>query len=102
MTSGVADHVHVRARVHLAEHPVEVERLGPEIEVEPLGQHDLEDVAGEDVLPGHLDRRLVATARHRRTHVGQRLVGVGRVEERLVDRSGPVGRQLLEPATASS
>ena len=44
-----------------------------------------------------LDRRLVATARHGRAHVGQRLVGVGRVEERLVDRPGSVGGQLLEP-----
>ena len=54
---GRAHEVHVRARVDLAQHPVDVERVGVEVEVEALGQHDLEDVAGEDVLPGHLDRR---------------------------------------------
>ena len=53
---GVAHEVHVRARVHLAQHPVDVERVGVEVEVEALRQHDLEDVAGEDVLLGHLDR----------------------------------------------
>ena len=56
VTLGVAHEVHVRARVHLAQHPVDVERVGVEVEVEALRQHDLEDVAGEDVLLGHLDR----------------------------------------------
>ena len=53
---GVAHEVHVRARVHLPQHAVHVEGLGLEVEVEALREHDLEDVAGEDVLLGDLDR----------------------------------------------
>jgi hypothetical protein len=53
---GLAHEVHVRARVDLAQHPVDVERIGVELEVEALGQHHLEDVAGEDVLLGRVDR----------------------------------------------
>ena len=37
------------------------------VEVVALGEHDLEDVAVEDVLLGHLDGLLVEPARHRRT-----------------------------------
>ena len=59
VTLGLAHEVHVRAGVDLAQHPVEVERLGVEVEVEALGQHHLEDVAGEDVLLGDLDRPAV-------------------------------------------
>ena len=62
---GVADEVHVRARVDLAQAAVHVERLGVELQVEALRQHDLEDVAGEDVLAGHGD------------HVGEALLGDG-------------------------
>ena len=62
----MAHEVHVRRRVDLAEHAVHVERIGVEVEVVALGQHDLEDVAGDDVLLGHLDRLLVQPARHRR------------------------------------
>ena len=47
-----AHEVHVRARVDLAQDAVDVERVGVEIEVEALGEHDLEDVAGDDVLLG--------------------------------------------------
>ena len=75
---GVAQEVHVRARVDLAQHPVDVERVGVELEVEALGEHDLEDVAGEDVLLGHLDRLLVHAVGHRRARPRQRLVRVGR------------------------
>ena len=52
----MAEEVHVRARVHLAQHPVDVERVGTEFDVVPLGEHDLEDVAVEDVLLRDLDR----------------------------------------------
>ena len=54
---GVAHEVHVGARVDLTQHPIDVERIGVELEAEPLRQHHLEDVAGEDVLLGHLDGR---------------------------------------------
>ena len=49
--SGLAQEVHVRARVHLAQHPVDVERVGVEVEVEALREHDLEDVAGHGCAP---------------------------------------------------
>ena len=61
----VAHDVHVRRRVHLPEHAVDVERVVGAFEVEALGEHDLEDVAGEDVLPRRLDRALVLRAAHR-------------------------------------
>ena len=50
-----AHEVHVRARVDLAQHSVDVERIGVELELEALREHDLEDVAGEDVLLRDLD-----------------------------------------------
>ena len=71
----MAHEVHVRRRVDLAQHPVHVERVGIEVEVVALGQHHLEDVAGDDVLLGHLDRLLVQPARHRRLEVRQFVVG---------------------------
>ena len=49
--------VHVRARVDPAQHPVHVERVGVDLDVEALGQHDLEDVARQDVLLGRARRR---------------------------------------------
>ena len=59
----VAHEVHVRARVHLAQHAVHVERVGVELEVVALGEHHLEDVAGDDVLLGDLDGPLVHARR---------------------------------------
>ena len=70
---GVAQEVHVRARVDLAQHPVDVERVGVELEVVALGEHDLEDVAGDDVLLGDLDGALVHAVGHRALDVRQRL-----------------------------
>ena len=67
----VTHEVHVGRRVHLAKHPVHVEGVVVAIEVEALRQHDLEDVAGEDVLARHLDRGAVGGRRHRRAAVGQ-------------------------------
>ena len=49
--------------IHLAEHPVDVERVASEVEVESLGEHDLEGVTGADVLLGDLDRLAVALRR---------------------------------------
>ena len=54
---GLAHEVHVRAGVQLPQDAVDVEGLGVEVEVEPLGEHHLEDVAGQDVLAGHLTAR---------------------------------------------
>ncbi len=53
----VAHEVHVRRRVHLAQHAVDVERIDRVVEIEALREHDLEDVAREDVLARGLDRR---------------------------------------------
>ena len=64
----VTHEVHVGRRVDLAQHAVHVERVDRIGEIEPLREHDLEDVAGEDVLARHLDRVVVARALHRRVH----------------------------------
>ena len=89
----VAQEVHVRRRVDLAQHAVHVERVDRLVQVEALREHDLEDVAREDVLAGGLDGRLVETTGHRgaeRRQLGE-LVGRGwrrRVRQRagqLVD-----------------
>ena len=97
---GVAHEVHVRAGVDLAQHPVDVERVGVEVEVEALGQHDLEDVAGEDVLLGRLDGRLVERRRPWCEVTSGSVVGrVGRVE-RGARRAG--GRRRRRAARAAA
>ncbi len=102
--------VHVRAGIHLAEHPVVVERLGVELEVEPLRQHHLEHVAGQDVLVGHPDRILVACAPHRRARSrrgrgGRRAAvaprGVRRSSGRRRRPSGPRWRSASSYAASS-
>ncbi len=90
------DEVHVRARVDLAQHAVDVEGVGVEVEVVALGQHHLEDVAGEDVLLGHLHGAPVRLAPHRGAHLRERIVGIGRFDERLVERAAAVSGQLVE------
>ena len=54
VTSAEAQEVQVRARVEQAQRPVDVERVDLERHVEALREHHLEDVAGHDVLLGHL------------------------------------------------
>ena len=49
-TPPLAQEEHVRARVDLAEHAVDVEGLDTEVEVEALREDDLERVPGADVL----------------------------------------------------
>ena len=62
---GEAQEVQVRARVHQPEDPVDVEGVGArDRQVEALGEHHLEDVAGRDVLLGRLDAVLVQAGRH--------------------------------------
>ena len=58
LPAGEAQQVHVRRRVGRPQHPVEVERLDVGLQLEPLGQHHLERVAGPDVLPDPLDALL--------------------------------------------
>ena len=53
---GVAQEVHVRRRVHEAQHAVHRERIDRLDEIEALREHDLEDVAFENVLLRGLDR----------------------------------------------
>ena len=88
--------VHVGTRIDLAQHPVEVERLGVELEVEPLGEHHLEDVAGENVFAGRLDGRAVDVLPHRRHDLGDLLVARRGFDQRFVDGPRPVGRELVE------
>ncbi len=51
----LAEEEHVRARVHLPEHPVDLERVAAQLEIEALRQHDLERVACADVFLGGVD-----------------------------------------------
>ena len=62
--AGVAtQEVEVRAGIDQTQHPVEVEGIGPELEVEALRQHHLEDV------PGVMWSLATATASH--VHLGR-------------------------------
>ena len=42
--------VHVRAGIGQPEHPVDVQRIGGRVDLEPLADHDLERFAGPDLL----------------------------------------------------
>ena len=72
---------HVRRRVDHAQRAVDVERIGAGARrLEALREHDLEDVAGEDVLLGARHRRLVrprascsTTAARRRPRAAARI-----------------------------
>src|SRR3546814_5565805 len=63
-------------------------------EVEPLREDGLEDVAGEDVLLDDLHGPAVGVATEGRSHLRERLFQVGRLDQRLVDRTSAVGREL--------
>ena len=54
-----AQEIHVGRRVDEPERPVDLEGLRRDLPLEPLGRHDLEDVAGLDVLLGLEDRLFV-------------------------------------------
>ena len=92
----MAHEVHVRARVDLSEHAVDVERIGTEVDVEALREHHLEDVAREDVLLRDLDGALVAVVAHRGLHVGQRLGRIRRRDRRIGQRSSEVVGSVLD------
>ena len=94
---GVAQEVHVRAGVDLAQRPVQVEGVGVEVQLEALRQHHLEDVAGQDVLFGHVDRGPEHLGRRPPAHVGQPVLPLGRDDQGLVDGGGALGRELVEP-----
>ncbi len=93
----VAQVVHVGAGIDLAQRPVQVERVGAEVDLEPLGQDHLEDVARQDVLLGHLHRLGVQLGRGAPAHVGQLVVAFRRGQERLVEGPGASRGQLVEP-----
>ena len=88
--------VHVRARVDLTKDPVEIEGLRVEIEVEALGEDNLEDVARKDVLTGRLDSSAVLSLSHRRGDLGNRVGGVRERHQRFVDGSGTVIGELMD------
>ena len=49
------------------------------------------------MLASHLHRRLVLAGTHRRRDLRDLVVWAGRAEQRLVERAGAVGGQLVEP-----
>ncbi len=55
MTLGVREVEHERARIHDAERAIDLERRRVDVELEALADHDLEDVAGADVLDALAD-----------------------------------------------
>ena len=91
-----AQEVEVRARVHEPQHPVQVEGIGVEVEVEALRQHHLEDVPGPDVLLGAQHRALEGLRRHRGGDLGDAVVGSRRFQRRPAERAGQLGGELVE------
>ncbi len=94
---GKAQEVQVGTRVEQAQGAVHVERVGAEIQVVALGQHDLEDVPRRDVLLGRRDAGPVL--RRRQGPRGLRLREArGRRRQQLARaRPGAVRRQLAQP-----
>ena len=72
------EQVHVGARVDQPQHPVDVQRVGGGVHLEPLADHDLERLAGLDLLHRRRDRRLellrgaLAADRQRWSNCGDR------------------------------
>ncbi len=109
---GEPQEVEIGTRVHQPQDPVDVEGVDPELgQVEPLGQHRLEDVAGVDVLLGGAHRILVEAVGHGPGHVvgrelagRQRPGGLGRrthaVDGQLVEAGLGVGMGTLEVVVA--
>ena len=98
----VPEEVHVRRGVHLAQDAVHVERLVVALEVEPLREHDLEDVPGKDVLARRLDRALVLGRAQRRGERRQLRELLRRRRRRDVrKRTCELVHQLVEPAHGS-
>ena len=93
---GMAHEVHVRRRVHLSQHAVDVERIGAEREVVALREHDLEDIAGDDVFLGHLDRLLVHPVGHGRVELREFVVCRGRFDRCVRQRFGQIGDRPLD------
>ena len=79
---------HVRRWVDRAERAIDVEGRGPERRLEALREHDLDDVAGSDVLLGALDHGAELRAREigaRRQALAGRRQGVRERERRARD-----------------
>ena len=67
--AGEVEEEHVGRRVQAAQAAVDVERLRAGLPGEALRKHDLEDVAGRDVLLGRLNRGTVLVRAHIRRKV---------------------------------
>ena len=99
--------VHVRARVRQPQDPVDVEGVGGGVDLEALTDHDLEGLAGLDLLHGRGHRRLVLRrtcaggAPEARGRAGQRpprtAAGSGQQPGHLLDPGGGVGVRLVHP-----
>ncbi len=98
----IASHeVQVRARVHLTQHPVDVERVRVEVHVETLRKDHLEDVPGDDVLLGDEHSLLVGFRGHRAPDLRPGLAAGRHRQGRLGERLEQVCRELVEPDTGT-
>ena len=87
--AALAKEEHVRARVDLAQHTVDIERVTAKLEVESLGEDDLEGVTCPDVLLGHFDGAAVAVRARAPANLlgGQGCLGRRRRRQLVVTRS---------------
>src|SRR5208283_1139491 len=75
---------HIGRGVNRAQAAIKIERMRREGRLEALGRHDLDDIAGRDILLGRLDHREIAFARdvrgdrNFRVRVGWRTFEAGR------------------------
>ncbi len=101
MVVAVIEEEHVRRRVQHPQGAIDRERVGVRPEREPLGGHDLDDVAGRDVLLGGADDRHELARRQVRLQAvvqPDALVELGHRGEALAGRR-PVesGQQRVDP-----
>ena len=65
----MSDEIHVRARVDLPQHSIDIKGVGAQFDVVALGENDLKDVTRKDVFLRYLDRIKLSTITHRRWNV---------------------------------
>ena len=96
---GVTQEVHVRRRVHEPQHAVHRERIDRFDQVEPLREHDLEDVAVEDVLLRRVDRLRPRVGREVAAQLGKLVELVARRERGQVRQRAA---ELVASASSST
>ena len=89
-----------RAGIEHPEHPVDVERPGAGLELEPLTGHDLEDVAGLDVFLAVPDDLLVSIPGEIGGRRGTaRSLGIQVAERQLGSGGGESPDEIVDPGT---